>query len=101
VPECNLTIGLKGFWQINLEAVNVNNVPIARGLSTIVDTGTTLIYGDTNSVTALYRSIPGSKNASRVVGNGFFTGNYGFSHIIPQPLSPSIQSPVMPFLQSV
>ena len=64
----------QGFWQIALESVNVNGMSVARGLSTIVDTGTSLIYGDTNSVIALYNGIPGSRNASRTVGDGFFTG---------------------------
>ena len=64
----------QGFWQITLESVNVNGRSVARGLSAIIDTGTSLVYGDTNTVIALYNGIPGSRNASRTVGDGFFTG---------------------------
>lgn len=35
--------------------------------------GTTLLIGDTTHVTEIYAAIPGSKNAARTAGEGFFT----------------------------
>lgn len=65
---------LQGFWQIDLGSVNVNGRPAVTALSAIVDTGTSLVLGDTRSVNQLYSVIPGAKNASSTIGDGFFTG---------------------------
>ncbi|KAJ3715622.1 acid protease [Lentinula guzmanii] len=62
-----------GFWQIDLQAVNVNEKAAVTGLSAIIDTGTTLIVGDPDNVAAFYAAIPGSADASKTVGPGFFT----------------------------
>jgi cathepsin D len=63
-----------GFWQVNLQGVVFNGRTVVGAGSAIIDTGTTLIIGDTTDVTALYAAIPGSKNAANTVGAGFFTG---------------------------
>ncbi|KAJ7591279.1 acid protease [Mycena floridula] len=62
-----------GFWQINLNSVNVAGKPAVTGLQGIIDSGTTLVLGDSVNVAKLYAAIPGSKNASATVGEGFFT----------------------------
>ncbi|KZS98007.1 acid protease [Sistotremastrum niveocremeum HHB9708] len=62
-----------GFWQITLSGVVFNGKTVVGSGSAIVDTGTTLIIGDTTDVAALYAAIPGSQNAQNTVGAGFFT----------------------------
>ncbi|KAF5387855.1 hypothetical protein D9615_000169 [Tricholomella constricta] len=62
-----------GFWQVDVDAVNVNGTATSTKLSAIIDTGTTLILGDFNSVARLYDEIPGAKDASNTIGAGFFT----------------------------
>jgi hypothetical protein len=77
-------------------AVNNRVVATANGVTAIVDTGgslhdpldpldrilispffhptgTTLLIGDDQGVAILYSAIPGSKDASAVIGPGFFT----------------------------
>ncbi|KAF8290886.1 peptidase A1, partial [Clavulina sp. PMI_390] len=43
------------------------------GLSVIVDSGTTLIVGDSDNVATFYSQIEGSADASSTVGAGFYT----------------------------
>lgn len=62
-----------GFWQINMDSANVDGKAVVENLSAIIDTGTTLIVGDTNAVSKFYDSISGSADASQSVGSGFFT----------------------------
>lgn len=62
-----------GFWQIELGGVKVGGKSVVNTKSAIVDTGTSLVIGDVASVQAIYKAIPGSKDASGVIGNGFFT----------------------------
>ncbi|KAG7445898.1 acid protease [Guyanagaster necrorhizus] len=62
-----------GFWQISMDSANVDGEAVVGNLSAIIDTGTTLIIGDTKSVSELYDSISGSKDASQTVGDGYFT----------------------------
>ena len=62
------------FWEISLQGATVGSKSIfTRAVDAIVDTGTTLIIGDTTNVAAIYAAIPGSKDASNTVGEGFFT----------------------------
>ncbi|KAG6829330.1 hypothetical protein H0H92_004933 [Tricholoma furcatifolium] len=63
----------KGFWQVDLDSVNVAGTPTHTGLSAIIDTGTTLILGDKTSVASLYAAIPGSADASSTMGAGFYS----------------------------
>ncbi|KLO11674.1 acid protease [Schizopora paradoxa] len=63
-----------GFWEINFNGASVGTKSIfTTATDSIVDTGTTLLIGDTTHVTAIYAAIPGSKNAARTAGEGFFT----------------------------
>ncbi|ESK97458.1 aspartic protease [Moniliophthora roreri MCA 2997] len=69
----NIPVTTRGFWQVDLEAVSVDGNAVVNGLSSIIDTGTTLIMADNQSVAAFYAAIPGSKDASQTAGPGFFT----------------------------
>ncbi len=66
-------MSFQGYWQVLMNAVSANGVVAASNLQAVIDTGTTLIIGDTNSVRALYARIPGSKDASNTIGAGFYT----------------------------
>lgn len=63
----------QGYWQVNLDAVSANGTPAVNNLSAIIDSGTTLIIGDTDSVSQFYKAIPGAKDATDTVGAGFFS----------------------------
>ncbi|KAH8982271.1 acid protease [Lactarius akahatsu] len=59
----------KGYWQVGFDGVWVNGTQVKRSASAIVDTGTTLILGETDGINALFAKIPGS----RQVENGLYT----------------------------
>jgi cathepsin D len=63
-----------GFWQVNLAAASVGGKALVSNLQGIIDTGTTLIVGDTATVNTFFKSITGAKDATNTVGAGFFTG---------------------------
>src|ERR1700761_4851342 len=63
----------KGYWQIDMDSVNVNGKAAVKATQAIADTGTTLIIGDAESVAAFYAAIPGSADASSTIGDGFFS----------------------------
>ncbi|KAF7365422.1 Acid protease [Mycena venus] len=71
----NVSLIEEDFYALNLQALDVNNkvVATANGVVAIVDTGTTLLIGDDEGVEILYSAIPGSKDASAILGPGFFT----------------------------
>lgn len=54
-------------------SINAKGRAAATNIDTIVDTGTTLVVGDMDTVSALYAEIPGSEDASNTAGPGFFT----------------------------
>ncbi|THH07178.1 hypothetical protein EW145_g3565 [Phellinidium pouzarii] len=62
------------FWEISISGASVGNRKVVSStIDAIVDTGTTLLIGDTKNVKAIYNAISGSKDASNTVGEGFFT----------------------------
>jgi hypothetical protein len=63
----------EGYWQVNMDSINVGGEPAISSLSAIIDTGTTLIVGDINSVAQFYESVPGAQDASSTLGSGFYT----------------------------
>ncbi|KAI0308568.1 aspartic peptidase domain-containing protein [Amylostereum chailletii] len=65
----------QGYWQVNLGAVTVNGKKVVSSTSSIIDTGTTLIVGDTTNVKAVYAQIPGSKST----GGGTYSIPCNFS----------------------
>ncbi|KAH8118719.1 acid protease [Phellopilus nigrolimitatus] len=63
-----------GYWQITLGGVSVGSKTIfSNGVDAIVDSGTTLLYGDSANVKKIYAAIPGSKDASSTIAAGFYT----------------------------
>ncbi|KAH7912654.1 aspartic peptidase domain-containing protein [Hygrophoropsis aurantiaca] len=62
----------RGYWEVSLGAVTINKRTIAKKLDSIIDTGTTLVIGDTANVAAFYAAL-GGKNASSTIGPGFYT----------------------------
>ncbi|KAJ7148453.1 acid protease [Mycena crocata] len=71
----NVSLIEEDFYALDLQALDVNNrvVATANGVVAIVDTGTTLLLGDPQGVEILYSAIPGAKDASAILGPGFFT----------------------------
>jgi cathepsin D len=63
----------EGYWQVDMDAVSVGSKKAVTGLSAIIDSGTTLIVGDTTNVATFYKSVPGAKSASSTVGDGYYT----------------------------
>jgi len=61
----------EGYWQVNVDAIEVNGKQPVKGFSAIVDTGTTQLLGDTESVVSVYKNIPGAKPYPG--GNGLYT----------------------------
>ncbi|THH12231.1 hypothetical protein EW145_g104 [Phellinidium pouzarii] len=63
-----------GYWQIKLGGASVGSKSIfSTPVDAIVDTGTTLLIGDSKNVKNIYAAIPGSKNATSTIGQGFYT----------------------------
>jgi cathepsin D len=62
----------EGFWQVDMDGAQVDGTSVMPGVSSIIDTGTTLIVGDSNNVAALYQAMGGT-DASSTMGPGFFT----------------------------
>ncbi|KAI0743586.1 acid protease [Daedaleopsis nitida] len=73
-----------GFWQIaNMQVVSGSKV-VASAQQSIVDSGTTIIYGPPSAVAALYKTIPGAKmydaqNGFYQVPCGSVPSNVGFN----------------------
>ncbi len=54
----NHTLQAQGYWQTNIDALNVNGQRIASLTDSIIDAGTTLILGDNKTVQAIqYRLV--------------------------------------------
>lgn len=51
---------LQGFWQTKFEAFYLNGKKIAGTTDAVIDSGSTMIVGDTKTVQAFYHQIPGS-----------------------------------------
>lgn len=56
-----------------MDTITADGSTAASYLRAIIDTGTTYILGDDANVRALYALIPGSQDASNVIGPGFYT----------------------------
>lgn len=50
-----------GFWIIGGGHAQVNGKNVVSGLETIIDSGTTIMYGPPATVKTFYKAIPGSK----------------------------------------
>jgi len=64
-------ITVKGYWQINIGGATVNGQSVAGGGSAISDTGTSLIAGPPNAVSAIARALGGTLDPQQ----GLYTVN--------------------------
>ncbi|KZO91629.1 acid protease [Calocera viscosa TUFC12733] len=61
------------YWEVGIDALRVGYADTAAGnFSAIIDTGTTLVIGDSARVGAFYALVPGAKEDTSV-GSGFYT----------------------------
>lgn len=56
-----------------MDGTSVEGARASGPVPVIVDSGTTLVYGDIFSVDAIYSAIPGAQDASFTLGEGFYT----------------------------
>ncbi|KAG6918902.1 hypothetical protein DXG01_010557 [Tephrocybe rancida] len=63
----------KGYWQVAIDNITVNDIQATSTLSAIIDTGSSIIHGSPEDVAQFYRTIPGAKDASETAGKGFYT----------------------------
>jgi hypothetical protein len=62
------------FWQIPLESVIVNGVDIKITLNqAVIDSGSTVVAGDSGDIANLYKNIPGS---AQVPNSDQWTGTH-------------------------
>jgi len=59
-----------GFWQIGPASIKANNQTARSGFDTVIDSGTTLIIGPPQDVSAFYALVPGATQVD--AQNGFF-----------------------------
>ncbi|KAH8986125.1 acid protease [Lactarius akahatsu] len=64
-----MPVTTQGYWQGAFDGISVNGKTVVSGQGAIIDTGTTQVVGDTQSVQAIYAQIPGSKD----IGSGTWT----------------------------
>ncbi|KAH8101206.1 acid protease [Cristinia sonorae] len=64
-----------GFWQATGASAEVNGEPVVSNFATIIDSGTTIMYGPPDAVKSLYAAIPGSKLADSQQGYYSFPCN--------------------------
>lgn len=60
-----------GFWEIGSAAVLVNGASAVSGFQTIIDSGTTIMYGPPSAVEEVYAMVPGSALFDST--NGYFS----------------------------
>jgi cathepsin D len=60
-----------GFWQIGDASTHVNSNVVNTGFQTIIDSGTTIMYGPPNDVEAFYSHVHGSRLYD--ANNGFYS----------------------------
>ncbi|KAI0785249.1 aspartic peptidase domain-containing protein [Abortiporus biennis] len=72
-PITYTTVTHQAYWQVTMNSVTANGKPSVGSIQAVIDTGTTYIIGDSLNVQKFYASIPGSKDASSIIGEGFYT----------------------------
>ncbi|KAF8266877.1 acid protease [Lactarius quietus] len=58
-----------GFWQTDIGALYLNEQQIARNITAIIDSGTSMIIGDSKTIQAFYDQIHGSY----LIGSGYYS----------------------------
>ncbi|THH15734.1 hypothetical protein EW146_g4790 [Bondarzewia mesenterica] len=66
------------YWQVNLDGLSVDGSSAVGSISTIIDTGTTQIIGDSDNVASVYSQISGAQEADEY-GQGTYTIPCDFS----------------------
>lgn len=56
-----------------MDSINVGGSAVVSSLPAIIDSGTSFIIGDPDRVAQFYSAVPGSKDASSTVGQGYYT----------------------------
>ncbi|KAI0032971.1 acid protease [Vararia minispora EC-137] len=56
-----VSVNQVGYWQVTMDGVSVGGTQVVGSTSAIIDTGTTLIVGDSQSVASVYSSISGAQ----------------------------------------
>jgi len=60
-----------GFWEIGSATILVDGVSAVSGFQTIIDSGTTIVYGPPSAVEKVYAMVPGSELFDST--NGYFS----------------------------
>ena len=60
-----------GFWEIGSAAISVDGTSAVSGFQTIIDSGTTIMYGPPSAVEQVYATVPGSELFDST--NGYFS----------------------------
>jgi cathepsin D len=86
----------QGFWQVTLDSANGGGKQALSNVQAVIDTGTSLIVAPQQDVVRFYQSIPGAKDASGTIGQGFFTCELNFVKVdgIKAVLSAFLPSPL-------
>jgi hypothetical protein len=63
---------LQGYWETNFDALYLNGRKISGVRDAVIDSGTTQIVGDRETVQTFYDRIPGSAD----IGSGVYSGTY-------------------------
>ncbi|KIO28275.1 hypothetical protein M407DRAFT_22485 [Tulasnella calospora MUT 4182] len=71
--DSSATSGTQYYWNIKSGGFSYNGGSSSGSFSAVIDSGTTLIYIPTAAAKKFYASIPGAKDASSSVGDGFYT----------------------------
>jgi len=51
---------MQGFWQVSFDSVSVDGKSVLGATSAVLDTGSSRMVGDPDTVTTVYNNIPGS-----------------------------------------
>jgi len=78
----------QGYWQVALDGVSVGGVIASGATSAIIDTGSTLIIGDSASVERIYQSMEGARDNK----DGTYTGKCNLFTPCPWVLKADIYS---------
>ncbi|KAH8997792.1 acid protease [Lactarius hatsudake] len=68
-PFAYMPVTTRGYWEGLFDSISVNGKTVFGSERAVIDTGTTQVVGDTQSVQAIYDQIPGSKD----IGSGTWT----------------------------
>ncbi|TBU43384.1 protease [Dichomitus squalens] len=58
--EYHNVVGSTGYWQIGSGKLTIGSTTISSDIKTIIDSGTTIVYGPPDMVAKLYQNIPGA-----------------------------------------